>query len=293
MLSPAGRTGGRPSSLVAAAAGGELHGPPRASQLLRDALRGGWARPEPWGGAGDEASPRSLADAPRELSEGDEVGLVEQAARGERARVARGEDHRRVGEQVEGGGPHFVEEVDLGRNGPWLGGAGEGPRFGGSGGRRGRGRVGSCCEVRRRAEGRPRPWPRGQRTLLECPVGTGPRSRWVQDPAGGGTEASGVQEERACCCRPSAVASNFAYRRRSPSSCAYACTVSSCAKASPAYETAAAPAAAARRLIRRSVRCAREARSAIGGTTSSVRAVSCGRRGGGGRGRSREVKCGR
>lgn len=57
-----------------------------------------------------------------------------------------------------------------------------------------------------------------------------------------------MQEERACCCRPSAVASNFAYRRRSPSSCAYACTVSSCAKASPAYETAAAPAAAARRL---------------------------------------------
>ena len=39
-------------ALVAGAAGGELHGPPRASQLLRDALRGGWARPEPWGGGG-------------------------------------------------------------------------------------------------------------------------------------------------------------------------------------------------------------------------------------------------
>ena len=51
-----------------------------------------------------------LADAPRELREGDEAARVELAARGEGARVAGGEDHGRVGEEVEGRRPRLVED---------------------------------------------------------------------------------------------------------------------------------------------------------------------------------------
>ena len=51
-----------------------------------------------------------LADAPRELREGDEAARLELAARGEGARVARGEDHGRVGEQVEARRPPLVED---------------------------------------------------------------------------------------------------------------------------------------------------------------------------------------